>query len=73
MSEVSETPMPNDGWRSSGDEGFLDGGCWEERVKISSTIAPGYLDLGVEILRWKTKWVKLDRTIIVDGKAMNGN
>jgi len=51
----------------------LDGGWWEERVKISRTIAPGYLDLGVEILYRKAKWVKLDRTIIFGGKATNGN
>jgi hypothetical protein len=47
---------------------MLDGGWWEEWLKISQTVVPGYHDLGMEIFHRKSKWVKLDRTIIVGVK-----
>jgi hypothetical protein len=66
--------MPKGGRGSSGSEGGGAGGRWnEERVKVTRTIAPGDHAPGLKILHRKTKRIKLNGTVVISGKAANGN
>ena len=69
--KMTKTMMPN---RSGGSEECRGaGGWWKERVEVARAIAPGDHVPGLQILHRKTKRIKLNGTIIVGGKATNGN
>ena len=69
--KVIETAMPKGGGCCD-ERGGAGGGC-KKRVEVTGTIAPGDHVPGLQILHRKTKWIKLNGTIIVDGKTTNGN
>jgi hypothetical protein len=49
------------------------GGWWVERVEVARAIAPGDHVPGFQILHRKTKRIKLNRTVVVDGKPTDRN
>jgi hypothetical protein len=71
MSRVTETVMPK---RRSGvsDKG-VGGSRKAQGVQWSGTIAPCDLTPCQQILHRATRWVKLDGTIVVNGKLANGD
>jgi hypothetical protein len=73
MTEMTEMTMPEDGGGCGGSEGGGAGYRRKERVEITRTIAPSDHAPCLKILHSKAKWVKLDGTIVISGKAMNGN
>jgi hypothetical protein len=66
--KVTETAMPKGGGCCD-ERGGAGGGC-KKWVEVTETIAhvPG-----LQILHRKTKWIKLNGTIIVGGKTTKGN
>ena len=69
--KMTETAMPKGGECSEERRG-VGGGCIE-RVEVTGAIAPGDHVPGLQILHRKAKGIKLNRAIIVGGKATNRN
>ena len=73
MIEMAVTAVTkSDGGRSGG-EGGSAGYRWKEQVEVTRTIAPDDHASILKILHRKVEWVKLDRTIVISGKATKVN
>jgi hypothetical protein len=69
--DMTETTMPQG--RRHGEGGCAAGGGREERVEVTRAIAPGDHAPCLKILHREAKRVKLDRTVIINSEAANGN
>ena len=70
MSEMTKATMPKGGGRrGSGEGGSGAGWCREERVEVTRAIAPSDHAPCLKVLHRKSKWVKLNRTIIISSEA----
>jgi hypothetical protein len=69
--DMTETTTPQGRCHSNG--GCAAGGGREERVEVTRAIAPGDHVPSLKIFHRKTKGIKLDRTIVINGKTTNRN
>ena len=70
---MTKATMPEGGGGSDQESQTGRSGWRQQMVEIARTIAPGNHAPGVKILHRRTKWIKLDRTITINGKVTNLN
>ena len=69
--DMAKTTVPQGSRR--GKSGCATAGGREERVEVTRAIAPGDHAPCLKVLHRKAKRIKLDGTVIINGKTVNGN